>query len=214
MGLIASAYAYGQVDQINSFIEKFLGRINNKPYEFIINFRKRKDKKYLGNLFYRFNTDSDFILLIIKLRNVILKYDSLKNAFMMNYDVSDENIIPALTKFIYLFNFEKMEQRYSLLPNPENKSACKRLNLFLRWMIRKDEIDVGIWQKVKTSKLVMPVDTHIARIAKGLNLVKRKSVDLKFALELTEKLKQFDANDPVKYDFALCHLGIDKKKFL
>jgi uncharacterized protein (TIGR02757 family) len=85
------------------------------------------------------------------------------------------------------------------------------MNLFLRWMVRKDEIDLGLWSEVDSGKLIMPVDTHIARISKKLKLVKRKSVDLKFALELTNKLKQFDSADPVKYDFALCHSGIDRK---
>jgi uncharacterized protein (TIGR02757 family) len=85
------------------------------------------------------------------------------------------------------------------------------MNLFLRWMIRKDEIDLGIWNIVPPSKLIIPVDTHIARVSKKLKLVKRKSIDLKFALELTYNLKSFDPNDPVKYDFALCHAGIEKR---
>ena len=85
------------------------------------------------------------------------------------------------------------------------------MNLFLRWMVRKDEIDTGIWGEIDTSKLIMPVDVHVARAAKALGLVKRKSVDLKFAIELTENLKKFDKNDPVKYDFALCHAGIEKE---
>ena len=86
------------------------------------------------------------------------------------------------------------------------------MNLFLRWMVRKDEIDLGIWNEVSQSKLIMPVDTHIARISKKLRLVKRKTIDLKFAIELTNYLKKFDGNDPVKYDFALCHVGIDKEE--
>jgi uncharacterized protein (TIGR02757 family) len=85
------------------------------------------------------------------------------------------------------------------------------MNLFLRWMVRKDEIDTGIWSEIHKSKLIMPVDVHVARAAKALGLVKRKSVDLKFAVELTESLKRFDKNDPVKYDFPLCHAGIEKE---
>lgn len=80
-------------------------------------------------------------------------------------------------------------------------------------MVRRDDIDTGLWKEIPSAKLIMPVDTHIARISKNLKLVNRKSIDLKFALELTEKLKTFDPLDPVKYDFALCHIGIDKKEF-
>ncbi|MBK7158711.1 MAG: DUF2400 family protein [Ignavibacteria bacterium] len=94
------------------------------------------------------------------------------------------------------------------MPSPVNNSACKRLNLYLRWMIRKDEIDTGIWSgSFDKAKLIMPVDTHIYRVSKYLGLVSRNSCDLKFAIELTKELKKFDSSDPVKYDFALCHLG-------
>lgn len=85
------------------------------------------------------------------------------------------------------------------------------MNMFLRWMVRKDEIDLGLWNKISSSKLIMPVDTHIARVSRKLRLVRRKSQDMKFAVELTSKLKKFDANDPVKYDFSLCHIGIEGK---
>ncbi|MBK7447136.1 MAG: DUF2400 family protein [Ignavibacteria bacterium] len=96
------------------------------------------------------------------------------------------------------------------MPSPVNNSACKRLNLYLRWMIRKDEIDTGIWSgSFDKAKLIMPVDTHIYRVSKHLGLVSRNSCDLKFAIELTKELKKFDSSDPVKYDFALCHLGIE-----
>jgi uncharacterized protein (TIGR02757 family) len=130
------------------------------------------------------------------------------------------NIIPALSAFSsYLVNNLKLhdhKRKYYfnyLIPNPGNGSTCKRLNLFLRWMIRNDEIDLGIWNGIQPSKLVVPVDIHISRVAKKLNLVKRKSIDLKFALELTDKLKQFDPVDPVKYDFSLCHCQMEGGSF-
>ena len=100
-----------------------------------------------------------------------------------------------------------------MFPVPEKGSACKRMNLFLRWMVRKDDLDFGLWREIHTSKLVIPVDTHVARISRSLRLTKRKNVSWKMAEEITEKLKKFDPEDPVKYDFAICHIGMRKMKF-
>lgn len=216
IGLIAASYSYGQVDQINKFTEKLLSQIGSKPYEFTINFSKRKDKKYLKGLNYRFNTDEDLELLFDSISKAVNKYGSLKNLFLKEFKAGSENIINALSFFISGLisnsNRPKEDKRNYfnyLLPNPTNKSTCKRMNLYLRWMVRKDEIDTGVWSEVGKSKLIMPVDVHVARVSKNLNLVNRKSVDLKFALELTDTLKKFDADDPVKYDFSLCHIDID-----
>lgn len=217
IGLITAAYAYGSVDQINRFIDSLLQKTGNKPYEFTINFSKRKDKKYLKELYYRFNSHVDIADMFSSLNSVLTEHGSLKSLFAKYYQSTHENIISALSGFTDELNnnIPAANDRYYhyLFSNPKNKSTCKRMNLFLRWMVRHDEIDLGLWNEVQTSKLIMPVDTHIARISKKLKLVQRKSIDLKFALELTEKLKRFDPIDPVKYDFALCHLGIDKKDF-
>lgn len=217
IGLITAANAYGSVEQINSFINTLLEKINYKPYEFTINFSKRKDKKFLKDLYYRFNSHLDISNMFSSLNRALVKYGSLKNLFMNYYENSHNNIIPALTGFTHELNknIKNNNDRYYhyLFSSPQNNSTCKRMNLYLRWMVRKDEIDTGLWKDIHTSKLIMPVDTHIARISKKLNLVQRKSIDLKFALELTQKLKRFDPDDPVKYDFALCHLGMDKIDF-
>lgn len=216
MGLITASYSYGQVNLINKFTDKLLSRIGSKPYEFTINFTKGKDKKYLKGLNYRFNTENDLVSLFNAVHSAVSLYGSLKNLFLKSYSNDSANIAGALSDFISVLNklsnhTNGTERNYFsfLLANPSNKSTCKRMNLFLRWMVRNDEIDTGVWSEVSTSKLIMPVDVHVARISKSLKLVKRKSVDLKFALELTENLKKFDKEDPVKYDFSLCHIGID-----
>ena len=216
MGLITASYSYGQVDLINKFTAKLISRIGNNPYEFTINFTKGKDKKYLKGLNYRFNSEHDLISLFNAVHYAVTEYGSLKNLFLKSYRDDSENIIDALSDFISVLNklskhTNGTERSYFnfLLANPSNKSTCKRMNLYLRWMVRKDEIDTGVWSEVSTSKLIMPVDVHVARVSKNLKLVQRKSVDLKFALELTENLKKFDKVDPVKYDFSLCHIGID-----
>ncbi len=215
IGLITSSYAYGQVELINKFIKKFLKIINFKVYEFTSNYSEHKDKKFLEGLQYRFNTEEDLSLFVLNIRNAINKFGSLQNLFLRNYRRHHKNILPALNCFAEELNtYTSTDSLYKyLIPLPENKSTCKRLNLYLRWMVRKDEIDVGIWSHIDKSKLIMPVDTHIYRVAGKLRLVKRKSCDMKFAIELTDILKQFDPSDPVKYDFALCHIGIDKKSF-
>ncbi len=100
-----------------------------------------------------------------------------------------------------------------MFPNPQKGSACKRMNLFLRWMVRKDELDFGLWEEIPKDKLLIPVDVHIARICKQLKLTKKKNVSWKMAEEITEKLKKFDSEDPVKYDFAICHIGMRKLVF-
>lgn len=217
IGIITAAFAYGSVDQINRFINELLLKTGNNPYEFTINFSKRKDKKHLEGLYYRFNSHVDLLDMFSSLNKVIVKQGSLKNLFLSKYEASHSTIIPALGGFTNELNknIVKNDNRYYhyLFSNPVNNSTCKRMNLFLRWMVRKDDIDTGLWSDIPASKLIMPVDTHIARISNKLKLVNRKSIDLKFAIELTERLKEFDPVDPVKYDFALCHIGIDKKEF-
>lgn len=158
-----------------------------------------------------------FFLLLSVLQTALIKFGSLKTVFLDGYSESHENIIPALTHFSEkLRSFVKPAKNFEyLIPPVTRNSTCKRLNLFLRWMVRKDNIDFGFWgREVNPSKLIIPVDTHVYKVALKLGLVKRKSCDMKFAIELTNKLKQFDPEDPVKYDFALCHIGIDKKDFL
>lgn len=216
-GLITAAFSYGSVDLINAFINELFSKTGKNLHEFTINFSKHKDKKYFKGLYYRFNSETDITDMFYSLHKNLIIYGSLKDMFTGGYGIEDKNILNALSKFASGLNkyINPAKGRYNhyLFSDPANKSTCKRMNLFLRWMVRKDEIDTGLWSEIGSEKLIMPVDTHIARITKSLGLVSRKSVDLKFAVELTNKLKEFSKTDPVKYDFALCHIGIDKKDF-
>lgn len=212
MGLIASCYAYGQIGVMNKFLNEFLNRIEKKPFDFTINFNLRRDGKIFNGMNYRFNNEFDLLNLIENIKINILKYGSLKNLFLQNYSDNDKNILKALRYFSDSLRkkyVNKLKNYDYLMPDVSKNSTCKRLNLFLRWMVRKDEIDPGIWSReVDKSKLIMPVDIHVYRQARKLELVKRTSCDMKFAIELTEKLKEYDPSDPVKYDFALCHEDI------
>ncbi|MBV6480117.1 MAG: hypothetical protein HGGPFJEG_02962 [Ignavibacteria bacterium] len=215
LGFIVSCYSYGNVSQINRFAAKLTERTGNNFYEFTSNYSEHKDKKFLSGLNYRFNSEKDLSELIKRTGKILRQYKSLKNAFAESYDEKDADIIPALTEFVSLFkNEKKISNSFGyLVPSPADNSACKRLNLFLRWMVRKDEIDFGIWSNViNKAKLIMPVDTHVYKISRELKLINRKSCDLKFAVELTNRLKKFDESDPVKYDFALCHYGMEREE--
>ncbi len=212
LAFVVSCYSYGNIVQINNFIKKFINLANGNVLKFIMEFDPDEFCTN-DNFCYRFNTEKDFVDLILSIKYIVLKYGSLKSLFLKHYNESDVNILNALDKFTSEI---RSTVRYSksfeyLIPVVSKKSTCKRLNLFLRWMVRKDSIDTGIWSReVDKSKLIIPVDTHVYKVSRNLGLVSRKSCDIKFAVELTEKLKSFDPLDPVKYDFALCHIGVDK----
>ena len=212
LGFIISCYSYGQVNVINAFIERLLKITGSNIYEFTVNFSKSKDKKHLQGMYYRFHTGAHLIALIEILKKAVITHGSLNDLFLNHYSEGDENIVNALAGFTRELKspLKAKESFKHFIPESVTNSACKRLNLYLRWMVRKDEIDLGVWQGIKRSKLIIPLDIHVHRNALKLNLIQRRSPDLKFAVALTSKLKQFDPRDPVKYDFALCHTGIDK----
>jgi uncharacterized protein (TIGR02757 family) len=221
IGLLASVFAYGNVKQINNSLESIRTIVKNKPYSYVVKFAQKDYKDFKG-LKHRFYSQEDIINLFLVLKDVFLNYGSLKNLFMTFYNPHEPNLKNSISKFSDHFlktvsnqtDQEKVSRGVQFMfPKPEKGSACKRMNLFLRWMIRKDELDFGLWSEIPTNKLVIPVDTHVARISRSLKLTNRKIVSWKMAEEITENLKKFDPNDPVKYDFALCHIGMRKMKF-
>jgi uncharacterized protein (TIGR02757 family) len=219
IAFIASVFAYGNVKQIISSLQKFLTIADNKPFSFIQNFDNAGAAKEFSFV-HRFYSTKDIIQFFHLLKLAYSKFDSLKNLFLLGYNEADNTTKNAITNFSNCF-LDKAQKEFVelsrglifMFPLPEKGSACKRMNLFLRWMVRKDELDFGLWREIPTSKLIIPVDTHVARICKQLKLTKRKNVSWKMAEEITENLKKFDANDPVKYDFAICHIGMRKLEF-
>ncbi|MGB9663629.1 MAG: TIGR02757 family protein [Ignavibacteria bacterium] len=211
LAFIATVYAFGNVKQINNSIAKifdlFYPSALDKIYD--LNFILHIEKSSPIN--HRFIFHYDFIALIKTLNIVYREFGSLKNLFLQNYNPLDSNLEkPIITfsnnlrKIIQSFNISSMQAKF-LFPSPDNRSPCKRMNLFLRWMVRKDNIDFGLWPEIRTSQLVVPVDTHIYRIARYYGLTKLKSPSWNMAVEITDSLKKFDPEDPVKYDFALMH---------
>jgi uncharacterized protein (TIGR02757 family) len=219
-GLVASCLAYGKVGLFKPVIEQILKPGGRHPAGFLKDFDLGKDKKHFQGISYRFNKEDDVLCLVYMISYTLKEWGSLKNIFYHYYKLEQEDIKYALEKFSNYFMNINTSPVYGrnitpnglkqFFPSPESGSACKRLNLFLRWMVRTKDIDLGIWNKISPSKLIIPLDTHIARISRCLGLTKRKSSDWKTAKEITDALKKLDPKDPLKYDFALCHQGISK----
>jgi uncharacterized protein (TIGR02757 family) len=218
-GIISSVFAYGNVTQINNTLEKIHKIMKHKPYEFIMKFDYSAKKHLFNGLKHRFYTSDDIARFFCGLNKVYKNYGSLKYFFLLYYFEKEKNLKTSISCFsnnmLEICSEKKTNSRgvKFLFPDPEKGSACKRMNLFLRWMVRKDELDFGLWSEIPSSKLVIPVDTHIAKICTELKLTRAASVSWKMAEEITFNLSKFDSFDPVKYDFAICHIGMRKMNF-
>lgn len=211
MGFFAAIFAWGQRRTIINKCKELSDRMDNSPYDFAVN-HKEPDLKRLLEFKHRTFNDTDLLYSIHFLKRHYSEYDSLEDAFFPSEGLSVEN---ALNHFQgYFFNDPDAPQRtMKHIPSPAKKSACKRLNMYLRWMVRKDNkgVDFGIWTKIKPNKLICPLDLHVERTARMLNLLKRDKPDWIAAQELTSNLSILDREDPVKYDFALFGLSIEEK---
>ncbi len=217
-GFIAACFAYGKVGLFKPVIEKILLPGGKHPARFFGQFTLKKDADIFRDIRYRFNREKDVLCLIYLLSQVIKEWTSLKSLFAHYYKPDHEDIRPALEGMVEYFLSMDTSPVYGrnvkppgltqLLASPAKGSACKRMNLFLRWMVRTKDVDLGVWDNISPSKLIIPLDTHISRIARCLGLTDRAASDWKTAKEITEALKKLAPRDPLKYDFALCHKGI------
>jgi len=221
VGLIASSLAYGRVEGIKRSVETVLKAMGVSPYEFVMRFDPRKDKKTFAGFIHRFNRDGDVRCLIYFIRQMIEKRGSVAGFFMQGYSSNAPEIKDALTVFTKsvleldsanIYGSKRLPKSAGVrffFPSPADGSPCKRLNLYLRWMVRRnDGLDFGIWKEADPAKLIIPLDTHIGRICRNIGLTKRAIQDWKTAAEITAGLRRLDSSDPVKYDFAICRLGI------
>lgn len=217
-GFIASCLAYGRADLFMKVAGRLLGRMGESPYDFIMDFDLKRHRSVFDGISYRFNETDDIICLVYILHIVLNEYGSLEHLFMKHFDPGDRTIERGLAGFVKELRQTDASPVYGsrhypsgllqFFPSPSGGSACKRMNLYLRWMIRGRDIDLGLWKGVSSSALIIPLDTHIARISRCLKLTRRKAQDWKMAEEITGALRKLDPADPVKYDFALCHHGI------
>lgn len=203
-GLFAATLAWGQRKTIVSNCNRLMEWMDNAPHDFVLN-GERDFPQFKHRTFN--STDLSYFLKFLNW--YYKKYDSLEQAFVA--DTIEAGIVNFHDLFFSLPDYPGRTIKH--LSTPARKSACKRINMYLRWMVRSDNkgVDFGIWKTIKPSQLVCPCDVHVDRVARKLKLIKRKQLDWQTALELTNNLKKFDAEDPVKYDFALFGLGVDEK---
>ncbi len=213
-GFFASILAWGQRKTIINKCSELLQRFDNQPYNFIKNHSESDLKNLLGFKHRTFN-DTDLLYLVYFLQQHYQKYNSLETAFTGENPAAGQTQKERLTHFYnYVFSLPEAPHRTRKhISSPAKNSACKRINMYLRWMVRKDEqgVDFGIWQTMKPADLICPCDVHVDRVARKLNLIHRKQTDWQTAEELTSALRLFDPEDPVKYDFALFGLGIEER---
>jgi len=224
MGFWAATLAWGQRVTIINKCKELIALMDGAPHDFIINHHETDLKKLLHFKHRTFN-DIDTLYFIAFFRYHYENHDSLEEAFIqgktpvlgdkkVSIDAQSKVEI-ALNHFRYYFfslpDFPHRTKKH--VSSPSQKSTCKRLNMFLRWMVRKDDcgVDFGIWNQLNPADLIMPCDLHVDRVARKLNLITRKQTDWQTAIELTQRLREFDPIDPVKYDFALFGLGIEEK---
>lgn len=220
-GWIASAFAYGNVKTVLRTVHTVLGYLGPSPSRTIAVFDPRRDLRLVKSFYHRFNTSRDLAVLFWIIRRVLEEFGSVEAAFASGLSPEDSDTGSALNEFctyVLGFGHEQFYPRRELkrragvrffFPNPSQGSACKRLNLFLRWMVRpEDGIDCGVWTRVTPKQLVIPLDTHVARISGYIGLTRLKSPGWGMALDITRNLRRLHCDDPLRYDFALCHLGI------
>lgn len=213
-GFFAAILAWGQRTTIIANTTKIMGWMDNAPHDFLLHHSEINRKRFTGFVHRTFN-DTDLLYFIEFFTQYYKAHTSLEDAFASHIKKGDTDIGNALigfhNHFFSLPYYPKRTMKH--IATPEKKSACKRLAMYLRWMVRQDEngVDFGIWKKIQPAQLVCPLDTHVHRVAIGLGLLKRKQADWQAVIELTNKLKQFDPIDPVKFDYALFALGVEEK---
>ena len=212
VGFCAAALAFGRVASVLKSIESLLAVMGPSPAKFVREFEPLRDGPRILLLRHRWTSGADLIALLKILQQMIIKEGSVEDFFLRGYQCDADDVGDALDSFcgraLALSGRTNSAGVGYFFPRPDRGSACKRLNLYLRWMVRRDHIDFGLWQRVSPSKLVVPLDTHVIRVSQCLGLTRYKSPGWAMARQITASLRQIDAEDPVKYDFSLCHIGM------
>lgn len=209
-GFIAACLAYGNVRQILKSVEAVLEKMTEKPREYLICSEHSDFLHDYIKFIHRFATGAHLSALLSGIKQIIADHGSLKSCFQTCGSDTDPTYLPALAGFASAVRSSAGADPGHLVPKVEKGSACKRLNLFLRWMIRNDDVDPGGWYGLCPSKLIIPLDVHMHRICMELGLTKRKQPNMKTALEVTEAFSRIVPADPVRYDFVLTRRGIRK----
>lgn len=209
----AAMLAWGQRKTIINKAQELIELMEGQPHAFILEHSEQDRERFLSFKHRTFQA-TDTLYFLEFLQHHYRQHHSLEDAFARYLRTEDEHVGPALIGFHeYFFSLPYAPQRTRKhVATPARKSSCKRLNMFLRWMVRRDDrgVDFGLWQRIRPAQLLMPLDVHVERVARRLGLLARKQTDWQAVLELTAALRRFDPEDPVKYDFALFGLGVDQ----
>jgi uncharacterized protein (TIGR02757 family) len=218
VGFCAAALAFGRVASVLHSIESLLEVMGPHPAAFVREFDPAKGRVRLAPIVHRWIRGNDLAALLIILQRMLREHGSIERCFVDGDDPASPDVGPALDAFSRRALSIDVRPAYGRLPKrpgvcyffprPSAGSACKRLNLFLRWMVRKDVVDLGVWTRVSPSRLIVPLDTHVIRLGQCLRLTTYRSPGWKMAAEITASLRAVDPTDPVRYDFSLCHVGM------
>lgn len=204
---VASLFAYGNRKIFIKKLDELFEIMQNKPLDFVLNFKP----KSLNGFNYRFAKDFDIIEVFLILQKLYKEDGGLKKLFEYGYNIDKTifTMFQTVTDYFYSNVKNNVGQGfYHLIPNPKNKGAMKRMNMFLRWLIRKPPVDLDLWTFIPESELLIPLDVHVARLSREMGLLTRSSNDFKAVLELTENLKKINSSDPARFDFAIFGLGV------
>ena len=218
VGFCAAGLAFGRVASVLHSIESLMAVMGSRPAAFVRDFDPATHGKPLAPLVHRWVQGRDLAALMLILQRMLRESGSIERFFLAGDDPSTFDIGPALESFSTRALATDVRPAYGrvpkrpgvtcFFPHPSAGSACKRLNLFLRWMVRTDAIDLGVWKAVSPARLIVPLDTHVIRLGQCLRLTRYKSPGWKMAAEITSSLRAVDPGDPVRFDFSLCHLGM------
>jgi uncharacterized protein (TIGR02757 family) len=219
VGFCAAALAFGRVASVLHSIELLVAAMGPHPAAFVRSFSAERDRSAIDPIVHRWIRGADLVALLLILKRMLDESGSLEAFFAAGDDPSAADVAPGLESFSRRALETDMRAAYGgavpkragvgyFFTRPSGGSACKRLNLFLRWMVRRDEIDLGVWTRVSPSRLVVPLDTHVIRLGHCLRLTRRTSPGWRMAGEITAALRVIDPVDPVRFDFSLCHVGM------
>ena len=216
-GFCAAALAFGRVGSVLASIDALFRILGPSPAAFVRTFEPAVSGPAIRPLVHRWTRGVDLIALLWILRRMLVEHGSIEGFFLQGYRPDAPDLGDALDSFgararafdvDHIYRPSEVRRVGYFFSRPSDGSACKRLNLFLRWMVRRDRIDLGIWRRVSPAKLIVPLDTHVIRVGQCLGLTRYRSPGWAMACDITSALRRFDPEDPVKYDFALCHLGM------
>jgi uncharacterized protein (TIGR02757 family) len=219
VGFCAASLAFGRVASVLQSIERLLAVVGQSPARYVRGFDPRREAPRFDSIVHRWIRGADLVALVWLMKQMTDQAGSIEGFFLEGHDPGAEDVGPGLDSFsrralgldlsaAYGRRVPKRAGVGYFFPRPSAGSACKRLNLFLRWMVRRDSLDLGVWTRVSPSQLVVPLDTHVIRVGRCLRLTRYTSPGWRMARDITASLRRLDPSDPVRFDYSICHLGM------